>query len=91
MKRLVESSCQFELSFSVMASGGPAGRTGGWPYALPATAGRPAARAGGSHASDSSSGIGPIRTGKRELTHFPHCADVSKYERLCKVGQGTFG
>ena len=23
--------------------------------------------------------------------NYPYCHDISKYEKLCKIGQGTFG
>ena len=26
-----------------------------------------------------------------ESFEFPHCDDVAKYEKLSKIGQGTFG
>ena len=31
---------------------------------------------------------GPI---KASTTNFPFCPDVAKYDKLAKVGQGTFG
>lgn len=31
---------------------------------------------------------GPV---KASSVHFPFCPEISKYERMAKVGQGTFG
>lgn len=42
---------------------------------------------GGVPAIMSGSSIGPVRGS----ANFPYCPEVSKYEKLAKVGQGTFG
>jgi hypothetical protein len=26
-----------------------------------------------------------------ENVHYPYCADIAKYEKVAKIGQGTFG
>ena len=42
---------------------------------------------GGASAIMSGSSVGPVRGS----ANFPYCPEVSKYEKLAKVGQGTFG
>ena len=37
----------------------------------------------------SEGGAGPMKPSS--IAYFPFCAEISKYEKLAKVGEGTFG
>lgn len=37
------------------------------------------------------SGMGSSSGGPQRTANFPYCPEIGKYEKMAKVGQGTFG
>ena len=65
-----------------MATGGPSGAGGGGGHSQP-----PAQQ----HQQPSPAHIAQERDRYIEKYDFPYCARVDKYEKISKIGQGTFG
>ena len=62
-----------------MATGGPSGSSGGGP---------PSSQ---QNQQPSSAQIAQDRDRYIEKYDFPYCARIDKYEKIAKIGQGTFG